>query len=91
LVLAFETVPFGVLVEKVRRVNEGNKITLEMEGGCWWEAVVRLLKSNNVRVAATKRMADDTGKIFKQRRKKWKDEHGEGEGEGEDGDSAVAK
>lgn len=74
LVLAFETVPFSVFVQKLKRANEGKTVTLEIAEACWWEAIDKLLKMNKVRGSAAKRMVDDAGKIVKQGRKKWQDE-----------------
>jgi len=87
LALAFETVPFNIFVQKVQRANEGKIVTLEVAEGCWWEAIVRLLKSSNVRGSASKRMVDNAGKVVKQGRKKWQDD----EAAEDAGDMAATK
>jgi len=66
LALAFETVPFNVFVQKVQRANEGKIVTLEVAEGCCWEAIVKFLKSSDVRGSASKRMVDNVGEIVKQ-------------------------
>jgi len=76
LVLAFETVPFGVFVHKLKRANEGKTVTLEIAEACWWEAIDKLLKMNKVRGSAAKRIVDNASKIVKQGRKNWQDEEG---------------